>query len=77
MLDVILIIVNILCVICAVFIVIATERNTAVRKEQIKQLKKESELLDGMIKRVDAFRELQASYQQVTGKLKVRSEADD
>lgn len=69
MLDVILIIVNILCVICAVFIVIATERNTKVRKEQIKLMKIESELLDGMIKRVDAYKSLQASFEQVTGKL--------
>ena len=73
MLDAIIIILNILCVIFAVFIVIATERNTKVRREQIKLMKKESELLDGMIKRDDTLSKLQASYQQV----KLRSEADD
>lgn len=65
MLDVILIIVNILCVICCVFIVIATERNTKVRREQIKQLKKENELLDKLIKKADMISKLPASYKQV------------
>jgi Tfp pilus assembly protein PilN len=76
MLDVILIILNILCVIGAVYIVRATDKNTAVRREHIKQIEKESKLLDEMIKRIDTISELQASYQQVTSKLKVRGEAD-
>ena len=65
LLDTILIILNILCVIGAVFIVRATEKNTEARKEQIKQLKKENELLDNMIKRVDRISKLSASYKQV------------
>ena len=64
-LDTILIILNILCGIGAGFIVIATERNTAVRREQIKLTKKENELLDNMIKRVDRISKLSASYKQV------------
>lgn len=48
-LDTILIILNILCVFGAVFIVRATEKNTAVRQEEIKQIKKEIELIDIMI----------------------------
>ena len=64
-LDTILIILNILCVIGAGFIVIATERNTKVRREQIKQLKKENELLDKLIKKADMISKLQASYEQV------------
>lgn len=65
MIDTIVIILNILCIIGAVYIVIATERNTAVRKEQIKQLKKENELLDKMIKKSDMISKLLASYKQV------------
>ena len=65
MLDVILIILNILCVIGAVYIVRATDKNTAVRREQIKQLKKENELLDKLIKKADMISKLQASYEQV------------
>lgn len=71
-LDTILIILNILCVFGAVFIVRATEKNTEARKEQLKQLKKENELLDNMIKRVDRISKLSASYKQVK-----ESEADD
>lgn len=64
MIDTIVIILNILCIIGAVYIVRATEKNTAVRKEQIKQLKKESELLDKMIKRVDLLSKIQAKIEK-------------
>jgi hypothetical protein len=65
MLDVIFMIVDIGCLIAFIFFIRAENRNTKVRREQIKQIKKEQELLDKMNKRVDMISKLQASYKQV------------
>ena len=70
MFDVIFMIVDIGCLIAFIFFIRAENINTKVRREQIKQIKKEQELLDKMNKRVDKIIYLQSMYNQV----KVRSE---
>lgn len=65
MLDVIFMIVDIGCLIAFIFFIRAENINTKVRREQIKQMKKEQELLDKMNKRVDKIIYLQSMYNQV------------
>lgn len=65
MIDLIWIILNIACLIVFIWFIKCENENTKVRKEQIEQLKKESELLDRIMTKVDRISKLQASYEQV------------
>jgi preprotein translocase subunit YajC len=50
MIDVILIVLDIVCLIAFIYFIHCEKENTKARKEQTKQLKKENELLDEIIR---------------------------